>query len=51
VLLYPEEEISCVDLTTEDAVRFSVSLGMLYQEKKWRIRSLFEKFQKRKRKS
>jgi len=50
VLLYPEEEISCVDLSTEDAVRFSVSLGMLYKEKKWRMRSLLEKFQKRKNK-
>lgn len=51
VLLYPEEEISCVDLSTEDAVRFSVSLGMLYKEKKWRVRSLFEKFHSRKRKT
>lgn len=35
LLFYPKEDIHCTDISTEDAIRFSVSLGTLYNEKKW----------------
>lgn len=37
LLFYSKEDIHCADITTEDAVRFSVSLGTLYDEKKWNL--------------
>lgn len=36
LLFYRKEDIHCADIKTEDAIRFSVSLGMLYNEKKWK---------------
>lgn len=38
LLFYSKEDIHCADISTEDAVRFSVSLGTLYNEKKWNLK-------------
>jgi len=38
LLFYSKEDIHCADISTEDAVRFSVSLGTLYDEKKWNLK-------------
>ena len=38
LLFYSKEDIHTADISTEDAVRFSVSLGTLYNEKKWNLK-------------
>lgn len=38
LLFYNKEDIHTADISTEDAVRFSVSLGTLYDERRWNLR-------------
>ncbi len=42
VLLFAKEDLCSVDISTEDAIRFSVSLGTLIKENKWRIKKRAE---------
>jgi len=37
-LLFSEEDLCCVDISTEDAIRFSVSVGTLVKESDWRLK-------------